>query len=202
MDLHNRLDSILEKWDLLKHPFYRAWSAGDLPVEKLRIYAEEYGAFVRTVPDGWQTVGDEVTAAEEHEHARLWDAFASCLGTYVGAPKLDETSELVQAANEAFSKPETALGGLYAFEAQQPTTARSKLDGLRLHYEVPAAGETYFELHADDDHEAEELLEGILALSPEDQSRAVAACESIASALWRGLDGVLGSDGAAKIAAS
>ena len=34
MPTKQRLDSIVEKWDLLKHPFYQAWSAGTLPVEE------------------------------------------------------------------------------------------------------------------------------------------------------------------------
>lgn len=194
MDLHAELASILEKWDLLNHPFYQSWSAGDLPVDKLKAYAREYGAFVRTVPHGWQALGEAETVAEEQEHARLWDAFAGCLGTYVGEPELAETEALLQAAQDAFATPVTALGGLYAFEAQQPATARSKLDGLRLHYDVPSAGETYFEVHADDNHEAEELLEQLNELSAEDQILAIDACESVAQALWGGLDGVMAAN--------
>lgn len=191
MDLNTNLAAVLEKWNLLNHPFYQAWSDGELPLAKLRTYASEYGAFVRTVPQGWQALNDAETVAEEQEHARLWDAFAACLDTHVDQPVLLETEELVQAASEAFASPVTALGGLYAFEAQQPGTARSKLDGLRLHYDIPAAAETYFEVHADDDHEAEELLERLHALPEADQALAVDACESVAEALWRGLDGVL-----------
>ena len=81
--------------------------------------------------------------------------------------------------------PATAIGGLYAFEAQQPATARYKLDGLRLHYEIPAAGETYFETHADDDHEAVDLLEKLMTLEPAQQERALAACEAVAKAFDR-----------------
>lgn len=194
MEMKAQLDAIIDKWNLLNHPFYQSWSAGDLPVEKLQSYAREYGAFVRTVPSGWDSIGDSETAAEEHEHARLWDAFASCLNTHVDAPVFVETEDLIRAAMEAFSDPVSALGGLYAFEAQQPETARSKLDGLRLHYDVPAAGETYFEVHADDDHEAIELSERMQRLSPEQQREAIAACASVAAALWRGLDGVMAAN--------
>ena len=48
MNTKKRFDTILEKWDLLKHPFYQAWSAGTLPVEALKVYASEYGAFINT----------------------------------------------------------------------------------------------------------------------------------------------------------
>ncbi len=194
MDLNAQLASILEKWNLLNHPFYEAWSAGDLPVEKLKIYAREYGAFVRVVPEGWRSIGDFETVAEEQEHARLWDAFASCLETHVDQPTLIETEELLEAARQSFASPVTALGGLYAFEAQQPATASSKLDGLRLHYDIAAAGETYFEEHADDDHEADEIFEQLSQLSVDEQQQAVAACESVAAALWRGLDGIMAAN--------
>lgn len=194
MELKAQLASILEKWNLLNHPFYQSWSAGDLPVEKLEAYAREYGTFVRVVPEGWQSIGDLETVAEEQEHARLWDAFASCLDTHVSSPELVETEQLLKAARESFASPVTALGGLYAFEAQQPATASSKLNGLRLHYDIPAAGETYFEVHADDHHEAEEILEMMGTLTAAEQEQAIAACETVATALWRGLDGVLAAN--------
>ncbi len=190
IDLESELASILEEWNLLEHPFYKAWSAGTLPKESLQAYAQEYGAFVNTIPVGWGALGDTETAREEHEHARLWDSFAAALGTHVAAPQGAETRELVLKAEELFAEPVTALGALYAFEAQQPGTSSSKLDGLNLHYDMPAAAKTYFEVHADDDHEAVELLEQFAALSPEDLKRALAACETMAESLWNGLTGV------------
>ncbi|MER3558451.1 MAG: pyrroloquinoline quinone biosynthesis protein PqqC, partial [Armatimonadota bacterium] len=53
MELQTRLNEIVAKWNLLNHPFYQAWSAGTLPVESLRAYAQEYGAFIRELPLGW-----------------------------------------------------------------------------------------------------------------------------------------------------
>jgi pyrroloquinoline-quinone synthase len=72
MTIKQRLDSTLEKWDLLKHPFYQSWSAGTLPVEALKVYASEYGAFINILTVGWQTLDDPETAKEEQEHAELW----------------------------------------------------------------------------------------------------------------------------------
>ena len=190
MDMKSELANILERWDLLKHPFYRAWSAGTLPQESLRAYAQEYGAFINQVPVGWGALAETETVREEHEHARLWDSFASALDTHVGVPTGVETRELVMTAERLFSDPVTALGALYAFEAQQPATAASKLEGLELHYDMPAAAHTYFEVHADDDHEAEELMEKLEGLSPEDRATAVEACERMAESLWNALTGV------------
>ena len=60
--MKQQLDTILEKWDLLKHPFYQAWSAGTLPVEALQVYAREYGNFIANLPRGWETLNDAATA--------------------------------------------------------------------------------------------------------------------------------------------
>ena len=32
----------IAQYDLLKHPFYQAWSAGELTKEDLKFYAEQY----------------------------------------------------------------------------------------------------------------------------------------------------------------
>jgi len=69
MNTKQRLDSILEKWDLLKHPFYQAWSAGTLPVEALKVYASEYGAFINILENGWKTLDDLETAEEERDNS-------------------------------------------------------------------------------------------------------------------------------------
>ena len=33
------LDALTEEMSLLKHPFYQQWTAGTLPIERLRNYA-------------------------------------------------------------------------------------------------------------------------------------------------------------------
>src|SRR5882672_6319365 len=38
----NKVDQEIAKYDLLKHPFYQAWSAGELTTEDLKFYAEQY----------------------------------------------------------------------------------------------------------------------------------------------------------------
>lgn len=191
MELKQRLDDILARWDLLEHPFYRAWRAGELPVESLQSYASEYGAFVRQLPVAWAAVGQEETVQEEHEHARLWDSFAACLETSVVEPAQLETKDLLKSFANASQGEATALGALYAFEAQQPQTTADKLDGLRLHYDVASAGETYFEVHANDQHEAVWLLDRMAELPPVEQDQAVEACEETAERLWDALSGVL-----------
>jgi pyrroloquinoline-quinone synthase len=190
MTTKQSLDSILEKWDLLKHPFYRSWSAGTLPVEALKVYASEYGSFINTLTDGWMTLGDLETAQEEQEHSELWEQFAAALETNISDPKITQTTALVRTAKELFNSPARTLGAMYAFEAQQPATAQSKLDGLKTRYSLPAGVEPYFEVHPANWHESEKILTALEKLSPEDQAQAAEACEKMAEALWNALTGI------------
>ncbi len=193
MDIKKELDAVVAKYDLLSHPFYKAWNTGELPVEALKTYAEEYGAFVQTVPSGWAGHGDAKTASEEVMHAVLWEKFANGLGTTsTNAPSIEQTKALVAHCNSLFSQPVTALGGLYAFEAQQPHTSVSKLDGIREHYKALPASlvEPYFEIHCDDVHEMALIVERLEGKSDQEKQQAIDACEKVAKGLWDTLTGI------------
>lgn len=190
MDLKQRLDQIIENRNLLKHPFYQAWSAGQLPQEALRTYAREYGAFIALLPNGWQALNDQETAQEEREHLELWEDFAQGLGTQVGEAQIPEVENLVDTTHTLWASPATALGALYAFEAQQPATARTKLEGLKAFYQLSEAAEPYFEIHSHNEHEAEKLLYQMKQLSPAEQRSAIQACEQMSQGLWTALSGI------------
>jgi pyrroloquinoline-quinone synthase len=66
-----RCDTAVAARSLLQHPFYLAWSDGTLPVPALRDYARDYGAFIRTVSQGWETVGELHIASVERGHAEV-----------------------------------------------------------------------------------------------------------------------------------
>jgi pyrroloquinoline-quinone synthase len=185
--LKTELDQRIQKWELLKHPFYQAWESGKLPVEALATYAREYGAFISELPAGWSVLLDEETANEEREHTALWSKFAESLHTEANQPTLPAIKRLVSGARQHFATPETALGALYAFESQQPDTAISKLDGLRKHYQLGKAAEPYFELHSKNQHEAAKLLAGISELSEPHKQDALNACEQMSQAMWDAL---------------
>ena len=186
------LDRIVAGHSLLEHPFYIAWSMGELPVGALKDYAREYGAFIATIRDGWRAAGNEAVAIVEEHHTRVWDrAFAGALETAIGDPQVEEVVHLVALAGEMFSDPVTALGALYAFESQQPFTAQSKLKGLRDHYgELPAATREYFRLHEADYDEPAILAQRLNALEPADRERAEQACRQMSQALYRALSGI------------
>ena len=178
--------------DLLKHPFYQAWNMGALPTEALRAYAEEYGVFIRSIADGWTTLGELEGAQIERRHADLWDGFALSLGTSVqDAPNVPAVVELLRVTKESFATTPGAIGALYAFELQQPQTAETKLAGLKTHYAHLGEGvKPYFEAHVGESGEDTLLEAKLAALSPADQQIAAKACEAMASALYNALSGL------------
>ncbi len=189
MDRISQLDAVIELFDLNKHPFYQDWRMGTLPEEKLKSYAVEYQAFIGTIADGWDTVGEPRYSEEERFHELLWTRFKSELGAH-GSPSLKSTETLATAAKNLFQEPVEALGALYAFEAQQPHTSKSKLDGLLEHYTISDEGREYFRVHADDFAEAELIREKVKALSDEEFDRAKTACAIVCAAMWGALDGI------------
>ena len=190
MDFKQALDSKIADYNLLNHPFYEAWSAGELPVETIRSYAREYGAFISTIPEGWEALDDVEIAKEEIEHIDLWADFAAGLDTAVGEAQIPQVKALMRTAHELFSERTTALGALYAFEAQQPATAQSKLMGLKAFYQLPKSVEPYFETHSHNEHEAEKLLKHIGTLPSDSHDTVVQACEKMSIALWDALTGI------------
>lgn len=196
-DRIQQLRAIVESFDLNQHPFYNEWRHGTLPAGKLANYACGFEPFVAAVPSGWEAAGRPDYAAEEREHHALWRRFAAALD----APASDawdspHTRMLTAVAESLFRSAPEAIGALYAFEAQQPVTTRSKLDGLRDHYHLNSEAEEYFRVHTDDWQEAWHLEDIVRELPEPDYQRARSACGLMAAALWSGLDGVYYETGA------
>ena len=188
MNRIQELDAIVQSFDLNQHPFYEDWAMGTLPTEKLQEYAAEYGRFVGTIAKGWQTIGVEKYAEEERVHEGLWADFSEAIGSI----KLDapQTETLVTSANNLFGVPAQAVGALYAFEAQQPITSQSKLDGLNKHYNISEKGKEYFVVHANDFDEVELLKKCVAEMSDEEFMQTKAACAIVCAAMWGALDGI------------
>ena len=188
----NEFDAAVAKHSLLQHPFYVAWSMGTLPVDALKDYASEYGAFIATISQGWRAAGEQEIAGIEEGHSRVWEqSFAASLNTSVAAPQVKEVADLVALADEMFGEYATALGALYAFEAQQPFTAQSKLKGLSEHYaHLPARCADYFRMHAADYDEPALLSAMIDALNSGERQRALEACDRMGKALYQALSGI------------
>jgi pyrroloquinoline-quinone synthase len=189
MDRISQLDALVSQFDLNSHPFYQDWRAGTLPVEKLRRYAAEYGRFVGTVATGWEALEEPQYAEEERLHERLWAKFQLAVGAGP-ARSCAHVDSMVTAAQNSYKSAPEAAGALYAFEAQQPSTSQSKLDGLKEHYSIEGEGAEYFAVHAGDVRERDLLRERVKAMTDEEFARCKSACALMCAAMWSGLDGV------------
>src|SRR5437763_16907334 len=79
MQLHAEMDRLRERWDVLRHPFYARWEAGELSRDELSFYAGEYRHAVVALARAAEASGDDGHAREEREHVALWDDFAAAL---------------------------------------------------------------------------------------------------------------------------
>lgn len=189
MDRIAQLDRIVAEFDLNLHPFYQDWRMGTLPAETLAHYGAEYGRFVGTIAEGWETIGESHYAEEERVHEGLWTQFRAGIPSN-SRPALPSTETLVTAASNLFGTKAEAIGALYAFEAQQPHTAQSKLDGLNEHYSVSDAAKEYFVVHAGDVQEVETLRQYIAGLTDEEFARCKTACTILCASMYSALDGL------------
>jgi pyrroloquinoline-quinone synthase len=203
VDFFARLDALRERWNVLEHPFYQRWSAGELTRDELAYYAGEYRHAVVALADAIDgaaaTAEPEIKAqldehaAEERGHVDMWDDFARALDADVDRAPRAETEACV-AAWTAGTDTLEGLVAAYTIESGQPEIAKTKLDGLIEKYAFVDEGPAteYFALHSDRDHEhaaqSRELIEQ--RLDGADAERLLTVAEGVLKGNWELLDGV------------
>jgi pyrroloquinoline-quinone synthase len=204
MEFFERLEAERGRYDVLSHPFYTRWSAGDLTREDLALYAGQYRHAVVALADQSRAAAEaaedpaartelELHAREEEAHVELWDRFVRSLGGSTDAAPAPET-ERCAAAWTAGESPEERLAVLYAIESAQPAISQTKLDGLAEHYGVAAGADaaSYFALHSrrDEEHaaQARRLIEANARHC--DDSRLLELALGALEGNWDLLDGV------------
>ncbi|MCU1309659.1 MAG: hypothetical protein JWO20_784 [Candidatus Angelobacter sp.] len=211
----NELESRIAKYDLLCHPFYKAWSAGELTREELREYSADYYHHVAAFPTYLSALHSRLQDGELRRevlrnlcdeeiegaaHANLWLNFSEGMGAKAddvrkSAP-VKEVSELIATFRRVASEGTTAaaLAAFYAYESQVPRVAKEKANGLKNLYGADAKTCGYFTLHqtADVHHSNvwREQLDAVLSANPEATDEALAAADVAAQALWNALDGI------------
>jgi pyrroloquinoline-quinone synthase len=208
-------DEEIAKYDLLRHPFYQAWSAGELTKEDLKFYAEQYYHQVSEFPTYLTSLHsrlpegpmrrDVLANAYEEEcdgcsHADLWLRFSEGMGG--AGSNLDEKTAIPEVSNLvntfrtlAKEAPVAAVfGALFAYESQVPKIAAEKRNGLKQHYGADDRACSYFTLHEKADiHHAAVWRKIISVLIEADDRNANLALEGIsraARALWTALNGI------------
>jgi len=214
-ELLEKIDAAIAEKNLLKHPFYRDWQEGRLSRQALQLYAAQYYRHVEAFPQHLRVLAGRADAslrpvvlenlAEEENpvrpHPQLWRDFAEALDVpeevLAASPSLPGTQNVVHTFGEICSErpPCEAVAALYAYEAQVPEIAATKIDGLRRFYGIAEAKATaYFAVHEEADRAHRAAWRGWLAdNAPADGSadeRILAATHQALDALWAALDAV------------
>jgi pyrroloquinoline-quinone synthase len=211
-ELWAQVDEILTKYDLLKHPFYQAWTAGELTREQLAFYGRQYLQHVAAfptyltalharLPEGATRRAILSNATDEEisgrSHADLWRQFISGMEPKPEAPcVLPEMHELVNSFREMATEATlpTALGAFYAYESQVPRVAETKLAGLKAHYGADDRTCEYFFVHQTADIHHSNVWRGLIdpcvAENSDSGAEVLAGVDRAAKGLWRALDGI------------
>jgi pyrroloquinoline-quinone synthase len=211
----SHIDSKVAERAMLKHPFYRAWTEGRLPIDTLRDYARQYFHHVEAFPravsavhsacpdrDGRRMLAENLAEEEgldagKQDHASLWLMFACGLGEEEAAVRAQPLNPETQALIDTFRKLSrqsyaAGIGALYAYESQFPGVASAKIEGLIGRYGI-SDEETlrFFRVHQSADVEHSAVCRGLLdRLAEDEKAEAIAAGEELAGALWNFLSGV------------
>ena len=155
--LWERIEQSRAEHNVLEHPFYVRWSAGELSSDELARYSGQYRhateALAKLCADTADLAPDshreevERHAGEEQDHIRLWDDFVEAAGGEIGAEPTAETAECVRTWTEPNGYL-AALARLYAIESGQPEISRIKREGLARFYGIDGgSGSEYFRVH-------------------------------------------------------
>ena len=215
MNWWSEIEAIIAEKSLLKHPFYQAWTMGTLTREDLAYYAQQYyqqesrfPRYVSAVHSNCpelkvrQVLLDNLTHEEAgpENHPELWLRFAESVGasrdSVTGAAANAKTASCVDTFSKLSSGSwQAGLAALYAYEAQQPAVAKTKIEGLKAKYGLDSKEALgFFQVHESvdvwhSDSEKQILLEQAAqnpALKDEIKTSVSAACDAL-NAL---LDGV------------
>ena len=207
------LDARIAQYDLLCHPYYQAWSAGELTRDDLRQYAADYYPHVAAFPTYLSALHSRLEdgclrravlrnlCEEEIEgrpHSEMWLDFAEGMGADRDAVRQLAPMPEIQALIDEFRRvardgsTTQALAAFYAYESQIPRIAKEKAAGLTERYGADARTASYFKLHQTADVQHSRVWRDLLAQEvdahPEQADTALGQAEQVAQSLWRVLD--------------
>jgi len=210
----DKIDNDIAEKHLLKHPFYLAWTRGELSKEALADYARQYYHHVAAFPTYLSAVhancNDQTTRkqllnnlideeAGSPNHPKLWLQFAHGLGVSQEDAKntkeWPETKKLIETFRSVCADGSTAegLAALYAYESQIPSICESKIDGLKKHYGFSNSQHyQYFTVHleADREHSAAERKMLGTYVDKQNFEFVKGSVHRVLEALWEMLSGV------------
>jgi pyrroloquinoline-quinone synthase len=208
MNFQTELDRLLEKRHLLKHPFYLAWTHGQLTQAELGHYAVQYFPHVEAFPrfvssvhsmcedtqsrrELFRNLSEEEGASSAQSHPELWLNFARGLGVereqVIDSSKGEQANHLKALYFELCrSSYAEGLGALTAYEMQVSEIAELKIDGLKKFYGITEASALeFFEIHktADKFH-SEACMKLVNSLNEGEKALALKSAEKAMDGLW------------------
>lgn len=210
MQLISRLNEIISEFDLLKHPFYQAWSKGELSQEILQRYAAQYYSQVQSFPrfisrvhtncpeiEARKLLLENLVDEEIHgtDHPALWMQFANGMGAskdmVLSDTPFPETEAMVDTFYDLAQRDwRDGLCALYAYECQVPEVSASKIGGLKEFYGITDEKTLeFFTAHQAYDVGHSNQVAGLIEKYV-DPERAEIATREAAKALWGFLDGM------------
>jgi pyrroloquinoline-quinone synthase len=210
----DEIDNDIAEKHLLKHPFYLAWTRGELSKEALTDYAKQYYHHVAAFPTylsavhakcDYQPTRKQILSnlideeASSPNHPKLWLKFSEGLGVSDAdvrkSEKWPETKNLIDTFRSVCSNGATAegLAALYAYESQIPAICKSKIDGLKKYYGFNnPENYQYFSVHveADREHSAAERKMLNAYVKAQNFESVKASVNRVLDALWEMLSGV------------
>jgi pyrroloquinoline-quinone synthase len=211
-ELLEKLDAAIAEKNLLKHPFYQDWQAGKLSRAALQLYAAQYYRHVEAFPKHLRVLAARTEGplqglirenlAEEEDpagpHPKLWRDFAAAVGVeeedITCCPSLPGTQAVVQKFREICGDRTVAeaVAALYAYEAQVPEIATTKIEGLKKFYGVTdSEALAYFAVHEETDklHRAA-WRSWLMEHAEGNEEEILATTKEALEALWGALDAV------------
>lgn len=204
----NEIDAKIEAKHLLKHPFYLAWTRGELNQNILKEYAKEYYHHVKAFPCYLSAVHSHTKDAETRKHLlnnlieeeagspnhpEMWRSFAKSLGATDVEIDTHEPSKAIASVVETFmnicKNDGTAEGiaTLYAYESQIPPICVSKIQGLKQHYGMKNPQDwKYFTIHIEADKEHAAIERNLLKLhvNARNEDSVSKSVDQVLDALW------------------
>lgn len=213
-----RLLAILDAKSMLKHAFYREWTAGTLPLDGIREYARQYYQFEASFPQLLSAIHTRTDSPvirqmlldnlwdEEHgerNHAQLWLDFGAALGVSEdeirNAKLRPETVDLVDHYRDRCRNGSVgeALATMFAYEGQVPAIAWQKIKGLSEYYGFTPQQFEFWSVHlvADIAHSGNEMA--ALEMATEDEEAVLEATSQACDRLLSFLDGCMAGTGVA-----
>ncbi len=212
----DQLEQTIFRYDLLQHPFYQAWSRGELALEDLREYARDYYHQVESFP-GYllrfaarlergdpraavlANLRDEVGGGTRRSHSDLWLDFVEGMGAerpLAGHKPSSQIFDLVlffeQMAKQG-SREEVLAASMPTNRKCRECRGKNGEDLLRntAQASAPVVISSSIPLPmSTTPGSGSAQLEKHLRAHPERSYAALKAAEAAARALWRALDGI------------